>query len=135
MTAAAGPVDDGSPEALLAGSDRVLGTTSVSLTGVWPRAAALLLRHTLEEALRRYWLRVRPGIARCPAHAQVLCLASYAGQETARRWSAVWTNLSNACHYHGYELSPAPAELRAWRDEVASLIALLSTGGREHEVS
>jgi hypothetical protein len=102
-----------SPQDLLAGADRLLGTATVSTTGVWPRAAALLLRHALEEALRRYWRRVRPELADCPMHAQALCLESYA-----------------ACHYHGYELSPTPAELRAWRDEVAQLLGALPATSR-----
>ncbi|MGQ5649908.1 hypothetical protein ACUJ8H_07565 [Streptomyces sp. EKR5.2] len=115
----------GSPAQLLASADRLLSATTISTTGVWPRAAALLLRHALEEALRSYWQRVRPQLARVPTHAQVLCLESYAGAEAARRWSSVWSNLSQACHYHGYELSPVPAELRDWREEVAAVISLL----------
>lgn len=115
-----------SPADLLAGADRLLGTATVSTTGVWPRAAALLLRHALEEALRRYWRRVRPELTTCPMHAQALCLESYADPDTARRWSSVWAGLSRACHYHGYELSPTPGELRAWRDEVERLLETLS---------
>ncbi|MGW5480909.1 hypothetical protein [Streptomyces sp. NPDC004008] len=118
----------GSPAQLLASADRLLGATTISTTGVWPRAAALLLRHALEEALRSYWQRVRPQLARVPTHAQVLCLESYAGTEAARRWSSVWSTLSQACHYHGYELSPIPAELRDWREEVAAVISLLPSG-------
>ncbi|MEU6323220.1 hypothetical protein [Streptomyces sp. NPDC047009] len=114
-----------SPAELLASADRLLNATTISTTGVWPRAAALLLRHALEEALRGYWRHVRPQLARVPTHAQVLCLESYAGTEAARRWSSVWSNLSQACHYHGYELSPVPAELRAWKEEVAAVISLL----------
>ncbi|MGW5463746.1 hypothetical protein [Streptomyces sp. NPDC003996] len=118
----------GAPAQLLASADRLLGATTLSTTGVWPRAAALLLRHALEEALRSYWRGVRPQLARMPTHAQVLCLESYAGPEAARRWSSVWSNLSQACHYHGYELSPVPAELRDWREEVAAVISLLPSG-------
>jgi hypothetical protein len=120
-----------SPAELLAGADRLLGTATVSTTGVWPRAAALLLRHAQEEALRRYWRRVRPELARCPMHAQALCLETYLGPDTARRWSTVWAGLSRACHYHGYELSPTAAELRAWRDETERLLAELSVTSTE----
>ncbi|TGB13579.1 hypothetical protein [Streptomyces sp. MZ04] len=123
MTSALPPA--ASPEDLLAGADRLLGTETSSTTGVWPRAAALLLRHALEEALRRYWRRVRPELARCPTHAQALCLESYADAQVARRWSAAWAGLSRACHYHGYELSPTAAELRAWRDETAHVLSAL----------
>lgn len=116
-----------SPTDLLSSTDRLLGSAQVtsSTTGVWPRAAALLLRLALEEGLRQYWRRVRPELARCPTHAQALCLESYAGADLARRWSAVWSGLSKACHYHSYELSPTAGELRAWRDEVATLLGEL----------
>ncbi|MGW4170845.1 hypothetical protein ACWEGX_28505 [Streptomyces chartreusis] len=114
------------PEELLAGADRLLGTATVSITGVWPRAVALLLRHALEEALRRYWHIRQPRLAHCPTHAQALCLESYADPDTARRWSATWAGLSRACHYHGYELAPTHAELHAWRDDVERVIGALA---------
>ncbi|MGW0705316.1 hypothetical protein ACWD4G_04975 [Streptomyces sp. NPDC002643] len=120
-----------SPEELLAGADRLLGTATVSATGVWPRAAALLLRHALEEALRSYWRRTRPELARCPMHAQALCLETYLGPDTARRWSTLWAGLSRACHYHGYELSPTAGELRAWRDETERLLGELAVTARD----
>lgn len=39
-------------------------TSTTSITGVWPRLVALLLRHALEEALRRYWQARKPQLAR-----------------------------------------------------------------------
>jgi len=114
------------PEELLAAADRLLGTATASTTGVWPRAVALLLRHALEEALRRYWRARTPQLARCSPHAQSLCLESYADPETARRWSTTWAGLSRACHYHGYELAPTYAELCAWRDDVDRVIGALA---------
>ncbi|MFC7830075.1 hypothetical protein [Streptomyces sp. NPDC057375] len=121
------PPSVSTPADLLAGADRLLGTATASTTGVWPRAVALLLRHALEEALRRYWQARKPQLARCPPHAQALCLASYADQDTARRWSATWGGLSRACHYHGYELEPTQVELRAWRDEVERVVGALES--------
>lgn len=120
------PSPSSSPEELLAGADRLLGTATASTTGVWPRAVALLLRHALEEALRRYWHARTPRLAHCPPHAQALCLESYADPDTARRWSVTWAGLSRACHYHGYELAPTQAELRVWRDDVERVIAALA---------
>lgn len=114
------------PEELLAGADRLLGTATASTTGVWPRAVALLLRHALEEALRRYWHARKPQLAHCSPHAQALYLESYADPDTARRWSATWAGLSRACHYHGYELAPTQGELRAWRDDVERVIGALA---------
>lgn len=114
------------PKELLAGADRLLGTATASITGVWPRAVALLLRHALEETLRRYWNLRKPQLAHCPPHAQALCLASYADPDTAHRWSVTWAGLSRACHYHGYELAPTQAELRAWRDDVELVIGVLA---------
>ena len=66
-------------EEFLGGADRLLGTATASTTGVWPRAVALLLRHALEEALRRYWQAHKPQLARCPPHAQALCLEEMLG--------------------------------------------------------
>ncbi len=120
------PQSISTPEELLAGADRLLGTATASTTGVWPRAVALLLRHALEEALRRYWQARKPQLAHCPPHAQALCLESYADPDTARRWSATWAGLSRACHYHGYELAPTQGELCAWRDDVDRVIGALT---------
>ncbi|MGW2772132.1 hypothetical protein ACWC4C_06250 [Streptomyces olivaceoviridis] len=120
------PSSTSTPEELLAGADRLLGTATASSTGVWPRAAALLLRHALEEALRRYWQARKLQLSYCPPHAQSLCLESYADPDTARRWSATWAGLSRACHYHGYELAPTQGELCAWRDDVERVIGALA---------
>ncbi|GAA0917316.1 hypothetical protein [Streptomyces thermoalcalitolerans] len=121
------PPSTSTPEELLAGADRLLGTATASTTGVWPRAVALLLRHALEEALRRYWHTRKPPLAHCPPHAQALCLEVYANPGTARRWSTAWAGLSRACHYHGYELAPTYGELRAWRDDVEQVIGALAS--------
>jgi hypothetical protein len=110
---------------LLAGTDRLLGTATASTTGVWPRAVALL-RHALEEALRRYWQARKPQLAHCPPHAQALCMESHAAPDTARHWSATWAGLSRACHYHGYELAPTQVELCGWRDDVERVIRALA---------
>ncbi|MFI5871317.1 hypothetical protein ACIBAH_02520 [Streptomyces sp. NPDC051445] len=120
------PPSTSTPEELLAGADQLLGTATASTTGVWPRAVALLLRHALEEALRRYWQTRKPQLARCAPHAQALCLESYTDPDTARRWSVTWAGLSRACHYHGYELAPTQAELCAWRDDVERVIEALA---------
>ncbi|MDX5568188.1 hypothetical protein PYK79_39580, partial [Streptomyces sp. ID05-04B] len=53
------PPSTSTPEELLEGADRLLATATASTTGVWPRAVALLLRHALEEALRRSWPAAR----------------------------------------------------------------------------
>lgn len=116
------------PEELPAGTDRLLGTATASTAGVWPRAVALLLRHALEEALRRYWQARKPQLSYCLPHAQALCLESYADPDTARRWSATWAGLSRACHYHGYELAPTQGELCAWRDDVERVLGALAQG-------
>lgn len=121
------------PSELLESVDRLLGTTTASATGVWPRAAALLMRLALEEGLRQYWRSERPELIRCPTHAQLLCLETYAGPDLARRWSSVWNSLSQACHYHAYELSPTPGELRAWRDEVVVLLQALPPTGQSRD--
>ncbi|WP_155360635.1 hypothetical protein [Acrocarpospora macrocephala] len=109
--------------ALLSSADQLLGQT----VGVWPRPAALLLRLSLEHGLREYFQRVRPELNKCTMLEQMLCLEAYAGSGVARQCAILWSGLSQACHYHAYELSPTPGELGRWREEVAAVLRLLGT--------
>lgn len=108
---------------LLADADTLLrGATQ----GLWPRAAAFLIRMALEACLDAFWRRTAPGVERCDMNAQLLCLTGYRDQDTVRLAARAWAALSAACHYHGYELSPTVAELRALHTEVRALAARLS---------
>jgi hypothetical protein len=96
----------------------------------WSRTTAFLLRKALEMCVREFWHRTRPGMERCRMRTQVLCLAEYVDEATARRASGAWAALSAACHYHGYELNPTAGELRALHNEVRVLAQRLRPAGR-----
>jgi hypothetical protein len=112
---------------LLDDADTVLRSAS---RGPWSRTTAFLLRKALETCVREFWLRTRPGVERCRMRTQMLCLAEYVDEATARRASGAWAALSAACHYHGYELNPTAGELRALHDEVRVLAERLRPAGR-----
>lgn len=116
------------PEALVTAAGRLLlpedGTVTALGPGLRARAAAVLLRMALDEALDAYWKWVTPSMTRIGKH-RMLCLEWYAGHDTARRCRTTWAALSAACHYRTYELPPAPAEIHTRLLEVTSLLAAL----------
>ncbi|MFD5764323.1 hypothetical protein ACFWIN_00665 [Streptomyces sp. NPDC127049] len=118
-----------SPETLATAADRLLhpapGTLHTLAPGLRARAAAVLLRMALDQALDSYWRRVTPSMTRIGKH-RMLCLEWYAGQDTARRFRTTWSALSAACHYRTGELPPSPAEIRTRLLEVTRLLATLS---------
>lgn len=82
------------------------------MEGRWPRAAALLGRQSIENTLRRFWLRNEPTFARSSFKAQLIALPIYLSDERlARDVRSAWERLSQACHYHPYELPPTEPEL------------------------
>lgn len=112
-------------------SERLLRTAEVLLqqpvqgtSGLWPRAVALLTRQALEEGLAAYWRARAPGTERCPMRAQLLCLRALAPRpEVAESVAYLWTVLSNACHYHAYELAPSAGELQSYLEETRRAMA------------
>ena len=94
--------------------------------GVWPRAAALLIRQVLEEALDRLWMAIHPGMASASRATQLTCLGlmiTDAGLVSDVR--SAWASLSRACHHHHYELGPTAAELERWIRQTARLVDAL----------
>ncbi|WP_414504790.1 hypothetical protein [Streptomyces sp. NEAU-L66] len=91
------------------------------------RGAAFALRAALESAvaarLTAYGAprTIREGSMR----AALLWLRGCAEAGTARRAKAAWSQLCLGCHYHQYETGPTEDQVRAWRTEVAAVIALL----------
>jgi hypothetical protein len=100
------------------------GTVPTLYPGLRARAAAVLLRMALDQALDAYWGRVAPSMTRIGKH-RMLCLEWYAGRDTARRCRTTWSALSAACHYRSYELPPSPAEIRTRLLEVTGLLSAL----------
>jgi hypothetical protein len=54
---------------------------------------------------------------------QLICLPTYLNPDLAHQVAYTWAALSNACHYHPYELAPTSSELTAWINDVATLIS------------
>ncbi|SFK19541.1 hypothetical protein SAMN05216275_11975 [Streptosporangium canum] len=108
---------------LLDDADTVLRSEG---SGPWTRTTAFLLRQALEACVCDFWRHTQPGVERCRVRTQVLCLAEYADEATARRASGAWAALSAACHYHGYGFNPTVGELRTLHDEVRVLAERLS---------
>ena len=100
------------PAEVLALARRLLHKPEARTAGLWPRAAALLARQSLEMALAQYWKTARPGLELCNTTAQLLCLREYwPDRDEAGRVHLAWVVLSRACHHHPYELAPTAIEL------------------------
>ncbi|MDE0446988.1 MAG: hypothetical protein OXH96_09975 [Spirochaetaceae bacterium] len=105
------------PVAILAAADALAGLGRSTRVDGWPRVAAVLARHAIEEALRQYWALREPGMEHGTWHAQLLCLTAYlSNRDLARETAAAWSDLSRACHHHPYDLAPTATELRGLLD-------------------
>lgn len=110
------------PTELLAAARALLAAQTAATAGGWPRMVALLTRQALETALSDFW-EARPataGLSRSTRKSQLACLPFYL-HAGARQASYVWAALSEACHYHAYELAPTAGELTRWIDAVSGL--------------
>jgi hypothetical protein len=116
------------PSDLLVAARGLLEQDKQAAVGGWPRAVAFLTRQALEQALSDLWAssRATTGLTECPMKTQLLCLPAYLEPGLAREISYIWAALSNACHYHPYELAPTAAELTGWMLAVANLNAELT---------
>jgi hypothetical protein len=116
------------PEELLAEARRLVEHPDAATAGVWPRAAALLARQALEQAMAGLWA-TQPqadGLSDGTMRSQLLCLTAYLDQDAASRAAYLSAALSRACHYHSYELAPTATELTRWLNETADLVALVA---------
>jgi hypothetical protein len=125
MQAAGAP--DAEAAEYLAAAQRLLRERLTRADGLWPRACAWLLRLALEAALRGLWQREGASTARATMRVQLLCLRSLEGSDHSVSIQAtyLWAALSNACHYHPYELSPTMSELRTWHADVTDVTTRL----------
>jgi len=113
------------PAELLAAARAALADKSAKATGGgWPRMVALLTRQALENALSEFWAASpgTSGLAGCTRKSQLACLPFYLEARAAREAGYIWAALSDACHYHAYELAPTAAELAGWINAVDGLI-------------
>jgi hypothetical protein len=118
------------PDELLAAARDLITRSDAATAGVWPRTSALLARQALEEILDKQW-RMRPQTASMVAatmRSQLICLPCYLDETLAHQIAFTYAALSNACHYHPYELAPTAAELGGWIEDVAALVARITAG-------
>lgn len=112
------------PSELLQAARSMLEKTGGMVAALWPRSAAILGRQALEGAVRELWLQ-KPDLAAMAERSmrsQLIGLPTVTSTETASRIRFVWGALTEACHYHPYELAPTSAELSRWLDEVGELL-------------
>lgn len=119
----AGTARPGSPQAILDQAQWFMQQPTRLTRGLWPRAAALLIRQALEAVLARFWQRFSYGTEEASVHVQLISLRFYLHHDpelaSEIRW--VWHRLSRACHAHPYELAPTLAELQGWIAAVTRL--------------
>ncbi len=98
--------------------------------GVWPRAAAILARQTLELTLTRVWSESgSPQMQLTSFRCQLLCLpVVLEDTELISEVRAAWFFLTRACHHHQYELAPVAAELEDWISKVEALLEAIGEG-------
>ena len=88
------------------------------------RAAAWLTRSALEDLLADLVRAKGLGTGRAQARSILGCIeVLYATEapELAAQAQYAWDRLSEACHYHAYELSPTHAEVQALVDLVSEI--------------
>ena len=75
------------PEDLLTEARRLVERPDAGTAGVWPRAAALLARQALEQAMAGLWAGQpgAEGLSGGTMRSQLLCLTAYVDQDVATR--------------------------------------------------
>jgi hypothetical protein len=112
------------PVELVAMARQLLDRASPDTAGLWPRAAALLARQALEQAVDEYWVSRQMALDSCPTLPQLICLREYLGDPAlAGQVHHAWNALSRACHQHPYELAPTVGEIKRWIGTVDTLLA------------
>lgn len=110
------------PLDLVAAARDLLAIPDAATAGMWPRAAALLGRQSLELSMHRLWALRAPGLGDTSARCQLLCLRSLLGdRRLAGRAAHAWWALSRAGHHRTYELPPTHGELNGWLEAVWDL--------------
>ena len=118
---------------LLPTSRALLDQPPSAAPGLWERAAVLLARQALEEALDRFWSSRSPDLLQASMRAQLLCLGTLMNNERdAADVDQLWGALSDACHFDACAPAPSAAEIHVWLEETARLCRILErrTGRR-----
>jgi hypothetical protein len=97
--------------------------TAATIPSWAPRAATILARQALEQAMTDVLKSRAPGSQAAPFTVRLLVLGEVLGdRDLAARTSYVWSALGAASHQQGYELPPTDKELRRWLAVVAELV-------------
>ena len=118
MSTATAPAAPPSAEELLAHARRLSTTDVADLGATANRAAALLGRSALEEAI---W-SLFPSLRDVSGRAMLITLNSVLAGDVARRATLAWGRLSAASHHHVYEMPPTAAEMANLLDTVHDVI-------------
>lgn len=116
------------PGEMLTAARELIARPDVATAGVWPRTSALLARQALQHAIDSRWstLSETHGLGQATMRSQLICLPAYLDPALAHQTAYTWAALSNACHYHPYELAPTAAELTGWINDVATLVSQIA---------
>lgn len=118
MSTAAAAAAPPSAEELLAHARRLSTGDVADLGATANRAAALLGRSALEEAI---W-SLYPGLRQVSGRAMLIFLNGALRSDVARRATLAWGRLSAASHHHVYEMPPTAAEMANLLDTVHDVI-------------
>lgn len=111
---------------LLRESRALLDQPPSAAPDLWERAAVLLARQALEEALDRFWASRSRDLLQASMRAQLLCLGSFMNNERdAAEVDQLWSALSDACHFDACAPAPSASEIRVRLDEATRLCAIL----------
>lgn len=110
---------DTPPAKVLAYARTVLAGEHAALRPHAPRAAATLARQALEDLVHH----LCPGLRGATMRSRLISLEYSDDLGIAGRTKNAWTRLSNACHYHAYELGPSAIEVQELIDDVDEIIA------------
>ena len=106
---------------------RLLDSPPSTQPGLWERAAILLARQALEEALDDFWRARSPDLLHASMRAQLLCLGEIMrNHHDAAQVAQLWGALSDACHFSAVQPTPAAAQVHAWLNDTQRLCALLT---------
>jgi hypothetical protein len=99
---------------LLSEAERELEHHDPGTAGIWPHAAAVLIRQALETTLDVFWGSRAAALLDASFRDRWLCLPAYIGVDPAARAADfAWTALSQACHHRAYDVGLTEDELRA----------------------
>ena len=111
---------------LLRESRELLDQPPSAAPGLWERAAVLLARQALEEALDRFWASRSPDLRQASMRAQLLCLGVLMNNERdAADVDQLWGALSDACHFDACTPAPGAEEVHVWLNETERLCTIL----------